>query len=384
MITRLKIENFKSHRSTELKLNNLTLLTGLNGCGKTSTIQALLLLRQSFKKGRLMQGLDLNSPLVNVGIVHEALSQFSNSPVIKFEIDNDEEPFVFSFDAASSLKDSFMPKMAYSGNITTEKLNTISLFNKNFQYISAMRWGGRSNFPKDTYMVDSEGQISDQKGQCELTGNYLFNNAGETTYNYIVGSESDNISLLDQTILWEQYISPGVTINVESSLDNNSFNIFYGFQGKGKERPVIGLRAENIGFGISYTLPVILALLSAKPGALLLIENPEAHLHPAGQAKLSQLMADAAQRGIQIIVETHSDHIINGVLVATKKYEACQRGIDRNKVGIYYFGNKDESNASINEKVEIIDGGRMSFQPKGFFDQIEEDTDFLNDYYANA
>ena len=53
MISRLKINNFKSHKDTEISLGNLTVLTGVNGCGKTSLIQALLLLRQSFLKNRL-------------------------------------------------------------------------------------------------------------------------------------------------------------------------------------------------------------------------------------------------------------------------------------------------------------------------------------------
>lgn len=60
MITHLKISNFKSHKVTSLRMSNLTVLTGVNGCGKTSVIQALLLLRQSFLKGRLAGGLDLN------------------------------------------------------------------------------------------------------------------------------------------------------------------------------------------------------------------------------------------------------------------------------------------------------------------------------------
>ncbi|MDR2692581.1 MAG: AAA family ATPase [Dysgonamonadaceae bacterium] len=67
MIIKLKIKNFKSHKNTELNTGNLTVLTGINNSGKSSVLQSLLLLRQSFKKGRLNEGLDLNEPLCEVG-----------------------------------------------------------------------------------------------------------------------------------------------------------------------------------------------------------------------------------------------------------------------------------------------------------------------------
>lgn len=60
MIGKIRLGNFKAHLETELLLRNLTVLTGTNSSGKSSVIQALLLLRQSYLKGSLRQGLDLN------------------------------------------------------------------------------------------------------------------------------------------------------------------------------------------------------------------------------------------------------------------------------------------------------------------------------------
>ena len=383
MITKLRLLNFKSHKDTEIKLRNLTLLTGINGCGKTSILQALLLLRQSFKKNRLMQGLDLNNPLVAIGIGNEALSQFAESGEISFEIDDDGRQMEFCYDAGSSLKASFIPAVRYSDNIQEELLKSMSLFNNNFQYNCALRWGGRSNFPKDTYTVGAEAQMSNEKGQCELIGNFLHHYSLKMTFNYLNGNEEQPLLLLDQVVNWEQLISPCVYLRVEPSADNTSYNVIYDFLSRGNAKPVKNLRAENIGFGISYTLPVITSLVYAEPGSLLMIENPEAHLHPDGQVELARLMALAAQRGVQLIIETHSDHIINGVLKSCLDAERGKRGIDRKNVSIYYFGGKDQRNISVYEEVKVIEGGQLEYQPKGFFDQLEEYQDYLNSYYQH-
>ena len=383
MITRLKVSNFKSHKNTELHLRNLTLLTGINGCGKTSVLQALLLLRQTYKKNRLMQGLDLNNPLVNIGIGNEALSQFAEKGEIGFEIDEDGQMLDFCYDATNSLNASFIPVAHYSENIKEDTLRDKSLFSNNFQYISALRWGGRSNFPKDTYTVETEGQMSNEKGQCELIGNFLHYYSSKFTYNYFTGNEEQPLSLLDQVIDWEQLISPGVYLRVEPSADKTSYNVLYDFISKGDTKPVKDLRAENIGFGISYTLPVITALTYSERGSLIMIENPEAHLHPDGQVELARLMALAAERGVQLIIETHSDHIINGVLKACLDAERGERGIERNNVAIYYFGGKDNRNVSLYEEVKVVEGGQLEYQPKGFFDQQEAYQDYLNSYFEH-
>ena len=77
-------------------------------------------------------------------------------------------------------------------------------------------------------------------------------------------------------------------------------------------------RPTSVGFGIAYVLPVLVALLSANEKYMVIIENPEAHLHPRGQVAMGELIARAAAAGVQVIVETHSDHVLNGVRLAVK------------------------------------------------------------------
>src|SRR4051812_41547142 len=87
MISKIFIQNYKSLKSIELECSNLNLLTGLNGMGKSSILQALLLLRQSRSKGYLKKdGLTLKGDLVNIGVGKDALCQIADKEEINFSI----------------------------------------------------------------------------------------------------------------------------------------------------------------------------------------------------------------------------------------------------------------------------------------------------------
>lgn len=134
--------------------------------------------------------------------------------------------------------------------------------------------------------------------------------------------------------------------------------------------------AQNVGFGISYVLPVILALVKAKEGELLILENPEAHLHPKGQRKMGELIARAAQGGVQIILETHSVHVLNGIRLSAKNSV-----LKPDKVRLFYFERriKEEKNEKIVfpviQKPILWKDGRLSFWPDVFFDEWDKAID---------
>jgi predicted ATPase len=77
----------------------------------------------------------------------------------------------------------------------------------------------------------------------------------------------------------------------------------------------------DVGFGVSQTLPVVVALREAKPGQLVYLEQPEIHLHPRAQTAMAKVLADAARRGVHVVAETHSALLILGIqtLVAEGK-----------------------------------------------------------------
>ena len=97
-----------------------------------------------------------------------------------------------------------------------------------------------------------------------------------------------------------------------------------------------------------------------------LIENPESHLHPKGQTAMGRLMALAAQNGVQVFCESHSDHIINGIRVAVK-----EKAIDKDKLAIYYFDRnpKDDEHRTRITEIFVDSYGTLSENVAGLLDE---------------
>ena len=371
MISEINLKNFKSHKTTSIVSNKLTLLCGQNGVGKSSLIQSLLLLRQSYIKDRLEEHLSLNKPLCNIGKTKDVLYINNENNEIEISLLNNGYKFSWHFDATDDY-DFLNRKNKKKSQV--EKYSSLSLFSKKFQYISASRG---ANYDADDFEVLFSNQLSLSEGKAELTAQFLYEYGKRIVVNELLlhSTESDKY-LLSQVTAWEREISRGV--NVVPVKVGNEFDIKYTF-----DIPNLGptheFSSKNVGFGLSYALPIIVAVLSAEEDALIIIENPEAHLHPNGISKLTELICLASQAGIQIILETHSDHVINGILVQCKKFEETKKGIDRNDVAIYQFERDEKEHCTIATKIEVNEEGKISFAPEGFFDQSTIDTDFLFD-----
>lgn len=372
MITELHIQNYKSHKNSQLRLKPLTLLTGVNGGGKSSVIQSFLLLRQSHKRQRLKEALILNDALCGIGTGKDAVYQSAEEDFVQFTLRLNETEYSWKY-VSNESKD-FLSGYEDNNSINPQ-WSGISLFTNDFQYISAGRLP-ELKFEREDILVENEGQISQKRGYCELVAQYLyFYGQKLKVRDSLLNSKSKFNDLIHQVTAWQREISSNV--NVLPQKIGESYTVHFSFDKNDALGTTDPFKSENVAFGLTYALPVITALLSAKPGALLLIENPEAHLHPKGQSKLAELIALTAQSGVQVIIETHSEHIINGILVSCKKFEIEEVGIDRSNVKLFYFGEKDDKHASAVEEIEILEGGKIDKQPDGFFDQTEQDLTYL-------
>ena len=128
-------------------------------------------------------------------------------------------------------------------------------------------------------------------------------------------------------------------------------------------------RAPNAGFGISYALPIVVAALRAEVNGLLLVENPEAHLHPAGQSRIGGFLARVAADGVQIVLETHSDHVLNGIRVAVADSSAA---LFPEQAVIHFFRVEDDGGPAL-QSMELQRTGQLTAWPAGFFDQAQVD-----------
>jgi predicted ATPase len=124
-----------------------------------------------------------------------------------------------------------------------------------------------------------------------------------------------------------------------------------------------------MGFGVSYSLPIVLAGLVASEDGLLLVENPEAHLHPAGQSRMGTFLATLAAAGVQVLIETHSDHVLNGVRRAIGEHRVL--GADRALV--HFFDAKGHGQPDVST-MRFTPTGGLSDWPERFFDQFQIDV----------
>ncbi len=378
MIKEIHLQNFKSHKNTKISLNNLTVFCGQNGVGKSSVIQSLLLLRDNYLKDKSFNNLDLKSKSVKIGTANDVIYEFSETDgfTINIEDESIKSSFVFEAITEDSKVKTFIP-LNTNKSIINDKIDDLNLFSCNFQYISAFRLGPQEQYLKDDKSVDIYRQISDLNGQAEYFVHFLERYRDEDVLPYIAHQSELFIDLFSQVVAWENEISEGINIQIQD-LGKLGFTLKYSFDSnRGASKKTRDFEAVNVGFGISYVMPILVAILSTKKGGLIIIENPEAHLHPNGISKLTELICLAAEAGIQIIIETHSDHVINGILVQAKKFEVGNKGINKNNVGIFHFDRNNDDHSTIPTEVVIESDGKIRNPPKGFFDQFTIDRRFL-------
>lgn len=116
----------------------------------------------------------------------------------------------------------------------------------------------------------------------------------------------------------------------------------------------------DVGLGVSQTLPVAVALLFAEPGQLVYIEQPEIHLHPRAQYNLAKLLAQAAERGVKVVIETHSSLLLRGIqtLVATEE-------LDNDLVALHWFTRNAKGETQINS-ADMDEIGAFGDWPEDF------------------
>ena len=370
MIDKITLKNFKSFIDQEIELAPLTLLTGVNSSGKSSIIQALRIFQLAFNRSIEFSretGEPIAADLPNLGdhgnynllrSDHGSAKEFSGIYLglhsrreneISLSINGDQEYTIDEHEENSV-------------NIKNKKIlitRELKIPLKNLIYISAGRVGARVYH--STVHDTNWGQMKNDIGE---NGEYVFEFIAKH-YSELIEPPlvKSPVSLRNAINEWLSEITPGTSIDAQMIHSSDTAIL-----------TVNGFRPTNVGFGFSYTLPIIAVLLYGKlfsgrkrtvfsPIQIICIENPEAHLHPRAQTKMGELIAKAASEGVQVIVETHSEHVIDGIRMAVKN-----NIIPSAKVGFNFFDL--EKGTTQVETLKIDSDGKLDKWPKGFCDQF--------------
>jgi predicted ATPase len=361
------------------ELNKLNVFSGYNGRGKSSVLQGLLMLSQStgFGAGSLIK-LHLNGNLISLGDFDEILTNDSDCNV-EFNLITDDSQFeninlgytlseedikigtidkciindVDYFDTIGSLSPTSASDHPISRQFSKSIPEGLIKLLRNIHYISANRVGPVKYVEKkevpDTHKIDPQGL-----NVINTIASY-----GEQIPNSMnLDNSGSEIELKEALSQWMNYIMTGGAISLPDDKKSPVLSIEFDITNSNNTRT---FSSYNVGFGYSYILAIVITALIAKKDSLVIIENPEAHLHGQAQSRLTELLARLASRGVQLFVETHSEHIINGFRKEMLKNNCALTNKD---ASIYFF----DSDFSV-KQLEIQPNGRIPNWPKGFFDQ---------------
>ena len=415
MLTKIELQNFKCFKEkTVFPLGQLTLLTGINGRGKSSLLQSLLLMRQSIEHDNRTNQLILNGSCLNLGRFDEIRNTGTSigKPInINYFYDNkidlnqaeiitvqgsanysfvedmnddlvaalkvveimgklyssstnNPSPYRKVFEVDQCLKDNqtisqFIPDkiLEEESHDYHQKIFHKSLNFSGIHYISADRIG-----PQDFYLRSTLAKFPNVGLKGEKTVNLLHRMKDELINEQLCLGDNAQ-TLIIQTQEWLNKIFDGAKVEVSGSQTNVLELMLNSSLSKDRFRPV------NLGFGYHCILPIIVSGLIAKEGEILIVENPEAHLHPKAQSELAKFLAKVSSCGVQVLIESHSDHILNALRIAV-----LDNVLSYEELSILYFSQKIGQSVV---QIPIDSDGKIEQWPDGFFDQMDKDFERL-------
>jgi len=390
VLREVELESFKCFEHLSLPVNEFTLLTGTNASGKSSIIQALLLLHQSALDTRWGDTLIVDGSIVSLGTAGDLIDEVHGRRGFQLGLRGDDFRARWSFesersdkrDIAVPIKEALFegrnldltlaPSLLPPSVRETAAGDELASLLEGLGYVCADRIGPREVYPlldpKRHRTVGAQGDLA-----AGLL--YWFGDEREVSEGLRLQAPP---TLGRQAEAWLDSFFPGASYEVRPVSGANLVTL--GFRTSAEEN---FHRPQNVGFGLSHVFPILVAVLSAQArstvrgvhGNLVVVENPEVHLHPDGQAKMGYFLARAAQCGLQVIVETHSDHVLNGAR------RAVRDGIlAPDLVSMHFF--RPRSRITAADPSQVISPamdreGRIDHWPRGFFDQHEKDTGYL-------
>ncbi|MBU0673657.1 MAG: DUF3696 domain-containing protein [Proteobacteria bacterium] len=370
MITQVDLQQFKCFELLKLPLADLTLLSGSNASGKSTILQALVLLHQTMREHEWSTRLVLNGDVIKLGTVADVVDKVHGRRSFEIAITSDEQTHRWVFSGERSEMSLAVDSVEVAGvrNDVPAKLQyllpnpdngvvpALAQRLRNLTYITAERIGPREFYALEDRQVAT---VVGPEGEHAVSLLHLGRDEQVLEELVIAGVPPTRLRQVEAIM---QVFFPGCGLAVEQVPRVNAVTLgIRTSEDTDYHRPI------HVGFGLTQVLPIVVAALSANKGDLLLIENPEVHLHPAGQARMGQFLADVAYAGVQVVVETHSDHILNGIRRAVKSQRLCP-----DQVALHFFKPRFAKEAQVISP-QLDKSGNVDVWPEGFFDQFDKD-----------
>lgn len=400
-LSEIQVEGFKSLRDrVSVALGGLTILAGANSSGKSSLMQPLLLFKQTFERPYDPGPLWLDGPNVvfsdikqifwtaagrsastftvklsrdegnQVEIVfREARAESSAAPIEVAECTWRDPRGALRLRPEMSKADIAQEILAYEHptRIALDEIRTVeryrSLMYLNLNNLQPLPNGWRFFASLPETVIHVPGLRGNPARTYKRTGAGVFYPG--LFHDYVASvifqwqREKNSEELL--TRLEEDLSLLGLTAQIESrSLGVAELELRVGRLRTQQSQDLVSI--ADVGFGVSQVLPVVVALLAARSGQIVYLEQPEIHLHPRAQVALAEVIARAANRGVQVIVETHSELLLLGIqsLVAREQ-------LAPDKVKLHWF-TRDEEGVTRVVSADLDEDGAFGEWPVDFAD----------------
>lgn len=435
-ITGISVRGYKSlYEECSIEIRPLTILAGANSSGKSSMMQPLLLIKQTLEATYDPGALLLNGPNVRFTSIAQMLcrideKQSADNFSLSIEIDRDnsitnvyqkspkgvmdivgttiqegEQKINYSPDSSHDyilreLRDFYENNVSFFGLISKNKdrqkdLEKTIFRERSFliiqsrhysfertktqQYVAISEYDSSSNISLFAKQIRNLIHIPAGRGNPERS--YPITAIGEafpgTFDNYVASivkdwqdSESDRLTELGKAL---EVLGLNWTVKAKQ-VNDVQIELLVGRLPRNSKNEAKNLVSiADVGFGLSQVLPVVVALLVAEPGQLVYLEQPEIHLHPRAQAALAGVLADAANRGVRVVLETHSEFLLLAV-----QYLVADGKLSLDKVKLHWFSLREDGVTEV-DSAGLDEAGAFGDWPEDFSNvSLNLENSYLN------
>ena len=371
MLTRIELHHFKSFALLKLPLGPLTLLSGPNASGKSSVLQAIAVLSQTMREHERSPHLMLNGRSIRLGTAGSVVDSASGGRHCEITLQDDTTTYRWLFEGEPSSTFMEVGRVSVGDLQVTEPetLRHLLPAPADGSLLASCLYGTYLPANRLKPLEVPTGRNVDLTTIVDLPRE----RASRAPYANADQGVPEGLTLVDfpperlpQVEARMNCLFPGLEMTANETPDRGNVP-----SGARPLKSADVFRQGHAGLGIDQALPIVVAALSARPGGLLLIENPELNLHPGGQAAMGKSLAESAAAGVQVILETHSDHLLNGIRRAIK--EGILKPGD---AMLYFFRPRQDAERSGTARVQspLFDrDGNIDHWPEGFFDQFDKD-----------